>query len=608
MSRRRLRHSLHRRILRGAERAQRVLGGESTAMVVLGALTGVVSGLAAVGFVELVHLLNSLAWAGRPDLRGVVPEDVMGQAGGPPMVQVLALLAGGLVLVAFLTRKLAPEAEGHGVPDVMEAVARRRGIMRGRVGFVKLLTSSLTIGLGGSVGKEGPIVQAGAAFGSRLGRYLGVRGPSLRTLVGCGAAGGIAAVFNAPIGGVLFALEIIIGAYSVSAFAPVLIASVAGAVTAQRFLGDNPAFAIPEALKEGLTLTSSWEMGAYVGLGLLFGVLSVGFTRGTTLIEDLAHKLRAHWTLKAALAGIVVGLLGWLLPEIMGEGHHTVTELLIGDSTHLTWKLLLALALVKTLATAVTLGGGGSGGMFAPSLFVGAMLGGAFGQGLEFLFPGQVGSSGAYALAGMAALLAGTAHAPLTAFLLLFEMSDNYLLILPLMTVSVLSSVIAGRLMPDSIYTLPLSRRGIVLRDREDTALLKQLKVADAMSAPVAAIPDTTTFDRIVRRLLESKLHDIPVVDQNGRLTGAISLDDVREFLREAQLDHLLLARECQRKVTTIAPHASLLDAMELFEEHSGYEVPVVLTGRLVGSLKRADVLRVYRRTLVEQSRRASRA
>jgi len=604
MSRRRLRHSLHLRLLRAAERAQRVLGGEATSMVVLGALTGVVAGLAAVGFVELVHLLNSLAWAGRPDLRGVVPEHVLGTPDGPPMVQVLALLAGGIVLVTFLARRLAPEAAGHGVPDVMEAVARRRGLMRGRVGLVKLLTSSITIGLGGSVGKEGPIVQVGAAFGSRLGRYLGVRGPPLRTLVGCGSAAGIAAVFNAPIAGVLFALEIIIGAYSVSAFAPVLIASVAGAVTAQRFLGDSSAFAIPEALKQGLSITSSWEMGAYVLLGLLFGVLSVGFTRGTDFVERALHKLPTHWTLRAALAGILVGLLGWLLPQVLGEGHHTVTELLIGDADHLGWKLLLALALVKTLATAITLGGGGSGGVFAPSLFVGAMLGGAFGQGMEALFPGQVGSVGAYALGGMAALLAGTAHAPLTGFLLLFEMSDNYLLILPLMTVAVVSSVVASRLMPDSIYTLPLSRRGIALRDREDTALLKRLKVADAMSEPVAALPETTTFDRIVRRLLESNLHDIPVVDKNGRLTGAINLDDVREFLREAQLDHLLLARECQRKVTTIAPHASLLDAMELFEDHTGYEIPVVLSGRLIGSLKRADVLRVYRRALVEQAGR----
>jgi CIC family chloride channel protein len=227
------------------------------------------------------------------------------------------------------------------------------------------------------------------------------------------------------------------------------------------------------------------------------------------------------------------------------------------------------------------------------------MFGGVFGMFLDMLFPGQVAGFGAYALAGMAALLAGTAHAPMTAILLLFEMSDNYLLILPLMTASVLSTVVASRLMPDSIYTLPLSRRGILLRDHQDTALLRRLRVGDAMHRPTDTIAETMTFDRVVRRLLHSEQHDFPVVDAEGRLTGAISLGHVREFLRDDNLDHLLLAGDCAHPVTTLHPADTLLHAMDVLEGEEEHEVHVVVNNRLVGSLSQAGVMRTYRRALM---------
>ena len=261
------------------------------------------------------------------------------------------------------------------------------------------------------------------------------------------------------------------------------------------------------------------------------------------------------------------------------------------------------LGLAKTAATVLTLAGGGSGGVFAPSLYVGAMLGGAYGLAMHSVFPDAIGPSGAYALAGMAALLAGTAHAPMTAILLMFEMSDNYLIILPLMTVSVLATVVAQKLMPDSIYSLGLSRRGIVLRDREDTALLKHLRVADAMGPKPETIPEATTFDRIVRRLMLSEQHDLPVVDAHGRVTGAVSFSDVREFLRDEGLDQLLLARDCAREVTTLAPNDTLLEALHTFDQHPLHEIPVLAEGRPVGSLRRDDVLSTYRRALMAAAR-----
>lgn len=593
-------HKAHHRALALGVRLQRLLGGEGPTLAVLGTLTGVVAGFSAVAFVRCVEFLGTLVWTNRPGLSDVTPERVL--EGAEPLAPgwyPLLVVPLGMLLVGLLVRRFAPDAAGHGVPEVMESVALKSGLMRGRIGVVKLIASSLNISFGGSVGKEGPIVQVGACFGSTVSRLFAIRGRNMRTLAGCGAAAGIAAVFNAPIGGAMFALEIIIGAYNLSSFSPVLMASVAGAVTSRRLLGAEPAFAIPEGLKDGLTITSPYEMGAYVVLGLVFGLLSVGFTRGTHAIEDGLHKLRLPWWARSLLAGLAVGALGMLLPRLLGEGHHTVTEVLVDEPSHWPWALLLALAVLKTVATAITLGGGGSGGVFAPSLFVGALLGAVFGQLMQALFPGQVGGMGAYALAGMGALLAGTAHAPMTGILLLFEMSDNYLIILPLMTATVVATIVAQRLMPVSIYTLPLTRRGIVLRDHQDASLLRRLRVADAMAPPTEALPDSTTFDRVVRLLLRSERQDIPVVDPQGHLTGVVRLDDLKEFLRMEGLDHLLLARECARPAVTLSPRATLLEAMELFDQHGLHDVPVVDDDRLVGSLHRGHVLRAYRRSLM---------
>jgi len=592
-------HRLRHALLRALARLRNPLGGEPVALIGIGALVGVAAGLGAVVFVRLLYAISSLAWSGVLAFREVTPEQGVA-ARGP--LGTLALVVAGMLLASWIARRFAPDAAGHGVPEVMSAVAERSGRMRGRVGVVKLVASALNIALGGAVGKEGPIVQVGSAFGSRIGRYFAVRGPALRTLVGCGAAAGIAAVFRAPIGGVMFALEIIVGGFHMGAFSPIVIASVAGSITARRFMGAEPMFDIPPSLREGLTMVTPWEIVAYAVLGLLCGVLSVVFTRALYLVEDAAHRSRLAPPVKAALAGLIVGGLGLALPQVLGEGHHTMTESLVADAEHLPWTLLVLLALGKVLATSVTIGGGGSGGVFAPSLFVGAMFGGAFGQGLAELFGTGVGHFGAYALCGMAALLAGTAHAPLTGILLLFEMSDNYLLMLPLMTSAVLSTVVATRLMPASIYTYTLLRRGVRLHGPRDTTVLRRVRVADAMRPPADTIPDTATFDEVVGRMLRSDGHDFPVVDGTGSLIGALSLDDVREFLREEELGQILIAREFTRPIDTITPQETLLDALALLDGETRYEIPVVQHTadgpQLIGSLARRDVLRAYHEAL----------
>ena len=605
MRRSRLAHRLHRRLLKLVALCEPRLGGESTTLLALGALVGVITGGVAVLFVMLLRTITSFVWLQRAPDEALHPDhlsdhvSLMQGLAHLPWWYPLAVLPLGLVLVSWFVRRAAPSAAGHGVPEVMEAVAERSGRIKGKVGWVKLVASSLNIGLGGSLGKEGPIVQVGSAFGSALGQFFTVKRTHMRTLVGCGSAAGIAAVFNAPIGGVMFALEIIIGTYSLTSFAPVVIASVMGAVTARRFLGTEPAFDIPDALREGLTIVTPWEFLAYAALGLAAGLASVGFTRLTYAVEDLFARWHFSVVRRAVGAGLLVGAMGLWLPQVLGEGHDTMTLLLLGGDAALPWFLLLTLALVKTLATSVTLGGGGSGGVFMPSLFVGAMLGSAAGQGLETLFPGQVAPVGAYALAGMAALLAGTAHSPLTGILLLFEMSDNYRLILPLMLASILATAVARGFLADSIYTLKLSRRGILVNDRPDTALLRRLRVADAMQPPVQTIAEHAPFREIVERLLQSDQHDFPVVDAGGHLMGALRLDDLREFLRDEHLARILVARDCVHPISTRAPHDTLLEALSDFDAGDVYEIPVVSRGRLVGSLRRKDVLRSYRRALL---------
>lgn len=593
-SRRRLLHALHRALLNAAARVSHWLGPEWT-LIGLGALVGVITGAVAVVFVTLVHLIADTVWAGHP---------TMGHLGAEPLPEwyPFVVVPVGMVIVSWFTRTFAPDAAGHGVPEVMESIAVKGGRMPGRTGWVKLIASSVNIGLGGSVGKEGPIVQVGSTFGSAVGRFFLVRRRRMRMLVGCGTAAGIAAVFNAPVGGAIFALELVLGSYEVKSFSPILIASVLGAVTSRRFLGDDPSFDIPDALREGLTVATLWELIAYGVLGLLLGVASVGFTRLLYVIEDGFARFKTMPMARAIVAGLAVAGFAALIPEVLGEGHGTMTRMLQGDASAFPWKLLLAMGVIKLVATATTIGGGGSGGVFAPSLFVGAALGGAFGQLVEAVAPVPVGSFGAYALAGMAGVLAGTAHAPLTGILLLFEMSDNYLLILPLMTTSVLAYVVSQRLQNDSIYTLKLTRRGIVLQDHQDTALLRALRVADAMGPPSHVIEDRATFQQIVNVLLASDRHDYPVVDGDGQLLGALSLDDVREFLRDDTLNNLITARDCVHPTRTLVPQDTLLEALEAFDDGDAYEIPVVMGNRLVGSLRRADVLRLYRKKLVERT------
>ncbi|MFQ5467999.1 MAG: chloride channel protein, partial [Kiloniellaceae bacterium] len=378
-------------------------------MVLVSVAIGLLGGLGAVGLRFFIRFVNSVAWR-----QGEYTLDYL--RGLPWWWKLAAPAAGGLI-VGFIIHYVSREAKGHGVPEVMEAVALRGGRIRPRVVLAKLFASGISIGSGGSVGREGPIVQIGSALGSVIGQWLKLDERRLRTLVGCGAAAGIAGAFNAPVAGALFAVEIILGDFGVSQFSPIVISSVAATVVSRHFLGDFPAFTVPT-----YSLVNPNELLGYVLLGVLAAAVAVAFIRVLYAGEDFFEKIRLHAAPKALVGGLFVGAIGIWAPGVFGVGYEAINDALSNSAT---WHYMLLLVGLKIIAVSITIGSGGSGGIFAPSLFIGAMLGGALGTVMHGIWPASTAAAGAYALVGMGAVVAGATHAPITAILIIFELTND---------------------------------------------------------------------------------------------------------------------------------------------------------------------------------------
>ena len=442
---------------------------EHAIMAILAAIVGLAGGFGAIGFRYLIGFFQTVSYGSAGNLLELALST-------PWYFRVCIPALGGLV-VGPVVYFLAREAKGHGVPEVMEAVTLRSGIIRKRVVFIKCIVSAVCIGTGGSVGREGPIVQIGSAIGSSIGQVLRISADRIRTLVGCGAAAGIAATFNAPIAGSMFALEIILGDFGLATFSPIVISSVAATVVSRHFLGDFPAFIVP-----AYELISAWELPLYVILGLFCALVAVAFTTALYGAEDIFDKLRMPEYLKAVLGGLILGIMGLLFPHILGVGYPAI-DLSLMQKLSL-WVLFL-LVVFKILSTSVTIGSGGSGGIFAPSLFLGAMAGGFFGTAVHHIFPEVTASPGAYSIVGMGAVVSGTTHGPLSAILILFEMTGDYKIILPLMIACIVGCLASGQILKDSIYTLKLARRGVNIRAGKEVSVLRSISVKDVMNLEV---------------------------------------------------------------------------------------------------------------------------
>jgi CIC family chloride channel protein len=563
---------------------------EYTITITLAIFIGLLGGFGAIGFRLLIGAFQDIFYGSGPDLVEIVLSI-------PWYWKILIPAIGGAV-VGPLIYFLAREAKGHGVPEVMEAVAMRSGMIRKRVVIVKSLASAICIGSGGAVGREGPIVQIGSAIGSAFGQVLKVSGNRIRNLVGCGAAAGIAATFNAPIAGAIFALEIILGEFEMGTFGPIVLASVMATVVSRAFLGNYPAFSIPT-----YNLVSVWEIPAYLIMGFLAGLVALVFTLSLYKFEDLWDDLKVPEYAKPALGGLAIGGLSLFFPQILGVGYESITVALLGQ---LPWLLLLILVFAKITATSLTIGSGGSGGIFAPSLFIGAMMGGAYGHIVHYLFPSVTASSGAYSLVGMGAIVAGTTHAPITAILILFELTGDYRIILPLMMTCILSAVTASQLKRESIYTMKLIRRGIDVRAGKEVSILKSLPVRDFMVRDVVLVSEIMPLSSLLHLIKESTSSYFPVLNSKEELVGIISLRDIRPTLMEESLMDLVIAKDVMNEdVITLSAEENLYDAMGKFGIRDIGQLPVVdkkNPKKVVGMLKRTDVIVAYNNAVLRRT------
>ncbi|GMV07193.1 MAG: chloride channel protein [Gemmatimonadota bacterium] len=510
--------------------------------------------------------------------------------------------AAGMLVVAYLVRWWAEEAKGHGVPEVQFAVRMRGGKIRPRVAFAKAVTSAISIGSGGSVGREGPIVQIGASLGSAVAQFVGLNAEEVKLMVAAGAAGAIGATFNAPVAGVLFALEVILGSFAARSFGLVVVASVSATAVAQSALGTEPAF----RLLEQFEFVSNWELGLYLGLGLVTGIISLMYVRTVYGIEDWFDRWHATLWVKAVLGGLAVGLLGTFGSEhLFGVGHEGVELAMAGG---LTTGLMLALVFMKMFATAVTLGAGGSGGVFAPALFIGAMAGGAYGRVADSLFPGVAASPGAYALVGAAAVFGASSHAPMTAIIILFEMTDNYRIILPLMLAVVLAQLIASRIDPDSIYTIKLRRRGAMVRPRAELGTLDLLLVADAMTEEVPSVAPSMSLDALATHARGDRNHSWVVLDEGERLLGIASVTDLERAIVDTDMagSKQTVRDIMTTAVVTCSADETLRHAFRRFTERDVYQIPVVDRDDpavVVGVLRRTEMMWAYKELSDEHQR-----
>lgn len=572
-------------------------------------LVGLGTGLGAVALNLLIQGVSSLAFVVLP---GAMP-------GLGRWVIVLVPTLGGLIagpLIYFFAR----EAKGHGVPEVMQAIALKGGRIRPIVALVKGLASALTIGTGGSVGREGPIVQIGAALGSSTGQALRLSDERIKNLVACGAAGGIAATFNAPIAGVIFALEVILGELSIGHVGSVVISAVTANVLANALLGSEYAFPVPQPY----AIRNAWEFVFYAILGVLAALVAVAFVRTLYGAEDGFEKLKIvpEWA-QPALGGLLLGLMGLSYPllfpslaygaepQVFGGGYAPIAAAL---SNQVPAFAALALMVLKLLATDLTLGSGGSGGIFAPSLFMGAMLGVVVGTAVGGLFPSIAAPPGAYALVGMGAVFAGAAHAPITALIMLFELTGDYRIMLPLMFTVVIAVLLSRRLLhQESIYTLKLTRRGIRLQRGRDVDVLQAVTVGEIMQANPPSVPPQMPLTELSETFSHLRRRGLPVVDDGGRLWGIVTVEDLdraaaQDVPRQTPVSAFATPRE---RLLVAFPDETMGAALARLSARGRGHLPVVDRAdpaRLLGLIRREDIMRAYSVALARRAELQHRA
>ena len=561
---------------------------EHTFMILIAIIIGVIAGYAAVGIRFLIEEFSLLSYPGN----GTVLENIV----NTPWYLLILVPAIGGAIVGPLIYFFAPEAKGHGVPEVMQAILLKGGKIRPRVAGIKALASAITIGTGGSVGREGPIIQIGSSIGSTVGQLFKVPQKKLKTLVACGAAAGIAAAFNAPIAGALFAVEIILMDFAVAQFSPIVISAVMATVISHSYEGNLAAFSVP-----AYEYASPYELGFYFILGAASGIVSYLFIKSLYFAEDFFdNKMNIPEYLKPIIGGVTIGIIAIAFPEVMGVGYDSINNALHGN---MVWYIAFGLVFLKIIATSLTLGSGGSGGIFAPSLFMGAMLGYFFGALANTYFPDITAGPGAYALVAMGGLVAGTTRAPITAIIIVFELTYDYEIILPLMITSIVSLILSTYLSRESIYTLKLLLRGISIKEGTEINVMESIIVKDIYDKDFTSIEVTENFNNVVNTVLSGKGVEFPVVNKSNNIVGIISMDDLKELLFEKDsLNSLLIAGDlANTDFESLTPDDNCKRALEIMRIHGLEGIPVIEafnSKKIIGMLWRKEIQDAYQKEI----------
>lgn len=549
-------------------------------LILAGAIVGTSSGLAAVALNRsLVWMLDSLLayrhfwWS-------------------------FLLPAGGAALSALFLEKIVKEGAGHGVPEVIYSVSRRGGLLRFRSSYSRLISSALTIGSGGSAGPEAPVVMSGAAIGSSIARLFSLNERQRITLVGCGAAGAISSIFNAPIAGLVFTVEVVLGEWTALNIVPIAIASVAGTQISRILQGNQIAFA------HHLFPVDLLDSVATVGLAAFTAAASILLTWALRRSHGVSTRLPAPLWLRAAIGGTVVGLIGYFFPVVIGEGYHWIQEMIEGAFVS-GLGLALLLVFAKITATAFTLGWGGSGGIFGPCLVIGSLVGLTYHRLLEILWPsaGWI-DGGCFALLGMAGLISGMLQAPLTGIFLISEITGGYGVILPLIIVSALSTTICQFLEPASFYLKELVERGQLLRPGTDGRVLADLSVSELIEKDCIAVQPNMLLGDLITIVQKSHRNYFPVEDAaTGVFVGMVMLDDIRPYLFNPGMYHaVLLGQIMQTGIETVHPDDDLPEILERMDANHLYSMPVVANERFLGMISKATLLDRYRKELKVQT------
>ncbi len=506
--------------------------------------------------------------------------------------------AAGLMLSSLFLEEIMNEGAGHAVTEVIYSVSKVGGLMRLRSCFTRLISSCLTIGSGGSAGPEAPVVMSGAAIGSNIARFFNLNERQRITLVGCGTAGAISAIFNAPLTGMIFAMEVILGEWSMVHIIPIAAASVAGAETCRLLEGNRIAF------ESSSFHISSFDMAACFGLALVAALASVMLTRMLRGMHHISVKIPVPFWLRAAMGGAAVGLIGFFVPDALGEGYHTIHAIIHGVYTAGIGIAAIA-CLAKIIATSLTLGWGGSGGIFAPCLVIGSFAGLAFQRLLVFAFPSIMWSGeGFFALLGMAGMMSGLLQAPLTGLFLIVEITGSYDIMVSLIIVSALSTAITYYFEPMSFYLKTLIERGALLRPGTDQRVLSDISIREVIDKDCIAVPPDMLLGDFIKVVKKSKRNYFPVEDkETGKFLGLIDLNTIRPYIFNTLLYDTVVVEEIMDKDPEIAYYDDeLSEVLHKMDAKNYFSMPVLSHTRFIGMVSKATLLDKYRDELKAQT------